>query len=57
MEISVDSMKAHKNEILSVVALIGVVALAVTGSIAGEAAVTFIGGLVMSNPAGVLRQD
>ena len=52
-----DSMKAHKNEILSIVALVGVVALAVTGSIAGEAAVTFIGGLVMSNPAGVLRQD
>lgn len=45
-----------RSEIMSLAALAGVVVLAVVGSVGGEAAVTFIGGLLLKNPVGVLRR-
>jgi hypothetical protein len=41
---------------MSLAALAGVVVLAVVGSIGGDAAVAFIGGLMLKNPAGVLKR-
>jgi len=51
----VDSLREYQSQILSVAALLGVVVLAITGSIAGEAAITFIGGLLMRNPVDAFR--
>ena len=45
-----------RSEIMSLAALAGVVVLAVVGSIGGDAAVAFIGGLVLKSPAGVLKR-
>ena len=45
-----------RSEIMSLAALAAVVVLAVVGSIGGDAAVAFIGGLMLKNPAGVLKR-
>jgi len=54
MEIPMGSL--GRSEIMSLAALAGVVVLAAVGSIGGEAAVTFIGGLMLKNPAGALKR-
>lgn len=51
-----DNVMQYKTELMSMVALVGIIVLAITGDIAGEAAITFVGGLVMRNPVSALKR-
>lgn len=50
MEIFMDSLNELKGELLAVACVIAAVVLGVVGTIGGDAAIAFIGGVLFKNP-------
>ena len=50
MEIFMDSLNELKGELLAVACVIAAVVLGVVGTIGGDAAIAFIGGVLFTNP-------
>jgi hypothetical protein len=50
MEIFMDSLNEIKGELLAIVCVVAAVVLGAVGTIGGDAAIAFIGGVLFKNP-------